>query len=71
MTFDDLIKHFDGQSYRFIGKKLGIAHSSLTSYKKNGIPAGRQAIIEIQTQRKLKADIPAVDEERTNNTTNP
>lgn len=70
MTFEELINHFDGHSYRFIGKKLGIAHSSLTRYKKNGIPAGRQAIIEIQTERKLKADIPAVDEEQTNNTTN-
>ena len=63
MTFKELIKHFDGQSYRAIGKKLGIPYSNLTYYKKHGIPAGRQAIIEIQTNKKLKADLPPIHED--------
>lgn len=60
MTFKELIEHFDGQSYRVIGKKLGIPYSNLTYYKKHGIPAGRQAIIEIQTDKKLRADLPSI-----------
>lgn len=58
MTFDELLDYFDGQSYRDISKQLGVPIGQLTYYKQNGIPEGRQAIIEIQTNGKLKADIP-------------
>lgn len=58
MTFDDLLDYFDGQSYRDISKQLGVPIGQLTYYKQNGIPEGRQAILEIQTNGKLKADIP-------------
>jgi len=58
MTFDELLDYFDGQSYRDISKQLGVPIGQLTYYKQNGIPEGRQAIIEIQTNGKLKSDIP-------------
>ncbi|MBE0440576.1 hypothetical protein ACTXMF_10735 [Psychrobacter celer] len=58
MTFDDLLDYFDGQSYRDISKQLGVPIGQLTYYKQNGIPEGRQAIIELQTNGDLKADIP-------------
>lgn len=58
MTFDDLLNHFEGQSYRDIEKQTGISLAQLTYYKQHGIPEGRQAILEIQTNGKLKADIP-------------
>lgn len=58
MTFDDLLKYFDGQSYRDIEKQTGISKAQLTNYKNEGIPTGRQAILEIQTRGKLKADVP-------------
>lgn len=58
MTFSDLLNHFDGQSYRDIEKQTGISLAQLTYYKKHGIPEGRQAILELQTGGKLKADVP-------------
>ena len=58
MTFDDLLGYFDGQSYRDIEKQTGISLAQLTYYKNNGIPEGRQAILELQTEGKLKADVP-------------
>ena len=58
MTYDDLIKHYDGLSLRKIAKEIGLnSHTPLAFYKKNGIPKGRQAIIEIKTKGVLKADI--------------
>ena len=57
MTFDDLLSYFDGQSYRDIEKQTGISLAQLTYYKNNGIPEGRQAILEIQTNGVLKADV--------------
>lgn len=57
MTFDDLLSYFDGQSYRDIEKQTGISLAQLTYYKNNGIPEGRQAILEIQTGGVLKADV--------------
>lgn len=58
MTFDDLLNYFDGQSYRDIEKQTGISPAQLTKYKNDGIPEGRQAILEIQTNGMLKADVP-------------
>ena len=63
MIFKKLIKHFDCHSYQTIGRKLGIPHSNLNYYKKHGLPAGRQAIIEIQTDKKRKADLTSINEE--------
>ncbi|MGO2507176.1 MAG: hypothetical protein ACTH7L_13840 [Psychrobacter alimentarius] len=56
MTFDDLLNYFEGQSYRDIEKQTGISLAQLTYYKQHGIPEGRQAILELQTGGKLKAD---------------
>lgn len=58
MTFDDLQDYFKGQSYEDIKKQTGISKSQLTNYKNEGIPTGRQAILEIQTNGMLKADVP-------------
>ena len=57
MTFDQLLNYFDGQSYREIEKQTGISLAQLTYYKQHGIPEGRQAISELQTRGKLKADV--------------
>lgn len=57
MTYQDLVRHFEGLSMREIAKQIGLkCHSPLDSYKKNGIPLGRQAIIELKTKGALKAD---------------
>ena len=58
MTFNDLLDYFDGQSYRDIEKQTCISLAQLTYYKQQGIPEGRQAILELQTGGKLKADVP-------------
>lgn len=58
MTYNELIKHFDGKSLREIAKEVGLkSHSPLDFYKQHGIPKGRQAIIELKTNGALKADI--------------
>lgn len=57
MTFEELTNHFEGLSYREIAKRIGVAHSQLSYYKDNGIPKGRQAIIELKTNGKLKANL--------------
>ena len=58
MTFCDVQNHFGG-SYREIAQKLNVSISRLSDWKVNGIPVGRQAMIEIQTNGALKADLPA------------
>lgn len=58
MKLTDVIAHFGG-SYRDVAEKIGVGHTVLTNWKKNGIPLSRQAMIEIQTNGALKADMPA------------
>lgn len=58
MTFSDVQNHFGG-SYREIAQTLSVSISRLTDWKNNGIPLGRQAMIEIQTNGALKADLPS------------
>lgn len=58
MTFCDVQNHFGG-SYREIAQKLNVSISRLSDWKTNGIPVGRQAMIEIQTNGVLKAEMPA------------
>jgi len=58
MTYNELIKYFEGKSLREIAKEIGLkSHSPLDFYKQHGIPTGRQAIIELKTNGALKADI--------------
>jgi hypothetical protein len=54
MTVDDLRSGFG--TYRSISKSIGVSPSQLTEWSKRGIPLARQALIEIQTDGKLKAD---------------
>lgn len=57
MTYQELIDYFDGLPLREIAKQIGLrSHSPLDFYKRQGIPHGRQAIIELRTNGALKAD---------------
>jgi hypothetical protein len=53
MTTDDLIKHYG--SKRAAQAVLLLSHPLWRNWELNGIPAGRQAVIQISTDGKLKA----------------
>ncbi len=58
MTYAELIEHYGTASEA--ARKLGVSRPLLSMWKKRGeIPVGRQALIQIQTRGRLRADNPA------------
>jgi DNA-binding transcriptional regulator YdaS (Cro superfamily) len=53
MTHNDIIRHFGTQAAA--ARKLGVTRAAVSIWKKRGIPAGRQILIQYQTRGKLRA----------------
>lgn len=61
MTLND-VKAFYGFQYDAeVGRKYKLTKTSISKWKKNGIPPERQAVIQILTNNKLKADLSALE----------
>lgn len=61
MTLDD-VKAFYGYQYDAeVGRKFNLTKTAIGKWKKNGIPAERQAVIQIVSKNKLKADLSALE----------
>jgi DNA-binding transcriptional regulator YdaS (Cro superfamily) len=60
MNVHDLVVHFGSQTKA--AAKLGVKKAVVSIWKTRGIPAGRQAMIQIQTRGRLRADPPALAE---------
>lgn len=61
MTLDD-VKAFYGYQYDAdVGRKFNLSKAAIGKWKQNGIPAERQAVIQIVSKNKLKADLSALE----------
>lgn len=56
MTVDDLKKHYGCKSLLELCDKLGVSNTTIHKWKKGGIPPRTQALYEVKTKSKLKAD---------------
>ena len=57
MNVDD-VKIFYGFQYDSeLARKFGLSKTAIGKWRSNGIPAERQAVIQILTKNKLKADL--------------
>ena len=57
MTYDDLIDLYGNAATA--ARWLGVSRSCVSVWKKRGtIPVGRQALIQLQTKGRLRADRP-------------
>ncbi len=57
MKTHDLMKHFGCKTKKELSQKTGFSGVTLWKWEKHGIPPSTQAIFEIQTNGKLKADL--------------
>jgi len=62
MNVNDLVVHFGSQTKA--AAKLGVKKAVVSIWKTRGIPPGRQAMIQIQTRGRLRADRPEVAPQR-------
>lgn len=61
MTLDD-VKAFYGFQYDAeVARKFNLTKTAIGKWNKNGIPAERQAVIQIVSKNKLKADLSALE----------
>ena len=61
MTLNDVKKYFGVTTNADVARKLGVTKVAVGNWE-SGIPTERQAIIQIQTNGKLKADsVPKLD----------
>lgn len=63
MTYDELIAHYGsqkaaGEALSAFGPGEGVKQSSVAEWKREGIPAPRQAQYQVLTGGVLKADLP-------------
>jgi transposase-like protein len=56
MNYRELIEFY--RTVPRAAKELGVSRQLLYYWQKNGIPAGRQALIHIKTRGRLRADQP-------------
>ncbi len=59
MTIDDLRKFFKLKTDSALVPKLKVTKGTISKWRKTGIPEEIQAVIQIRTGGKLKANIPA------------
>ena len=57
MTVDDLVKHYGADNDSKLGQMLNVSKSTISKWRSNGIPAERQAVYEVLSKNKLKADL--------------
>lgn len=58
MTVDQLRAHFKVKNNSQLAKKISRGRSTITDWEKKGIPVSVQALIQIETNGALKANIP-------------
>ncbi len=63
MTLDD-IKVFYGFQYDAeVARKFNLTKTAIGKWRSNGIPTKRQAVIQVLTNNKLKADLSVLEPE--------
>ena len=56
MTHDDLIQYYGNATKA--AAALGVSSPAVSVWRTRGIPIGRQALIQLQTRGRLRADRP-------------
>lgn len=54
MDYDDVIRHFKTPGEA--ADALGLTRAAISYWRTHGIPVGRQALIQLQTKGRLRAD---------------
>lgn len=57
MTVSELMKFYKVKNQSQLAKKIGRGRTTITDWKNHGIPPRTQALFEIKTAGKLKADL--------------
>lgn len=57
MTVQDLMSFFKAKNLSALSQKIGVCKATITNWNKSDIPMGEQALIELGTKGKLKADV--------------
>lgn len=60
MNFSDLMNYHDCKNRKELSKKTGYSTVTLWKWENNGIPVRTQAVLQIKTKGKLKADLKAL-----------
>lgn len=56
MKVQDLMSFFNVGTFSALGKKMGVCKATVSNWNANGIPIEQQALIQVGTNNKLKAD---------------
>lgn len=56
MNISDLMNYHDCKNKKELSKKTGYSTVTLWKWENNGIPARTQAVLQVKTKGKLKAD---------------
>jgi hypothetical protein len=57
MNVDDLVMKFGSESEA--ARKLGLTRAAISVWRKRGIPVQRQALIQLMTRGRLRAELAA------------
>ena len=57
MNVDNLHKFYGTKADIRLGEKLHLSKSTISKWRANGIPAERQAVFQVLSNNKLKADL--------------
>ncbi|HAK32223.1 hypothetical protein ABFO59_05550 [Acinetobacter radioresistens] len=60
MTVDDLKNHYEVESDAELARLLKKTRGAISKWRTYGIPISTQAVIQVQTKDKLKADLRAL-----------
>lgn len=57
MKVSELIAFYKAKNRLELSKKIGVVRSTISGWEKNGIPPKTQALLELKTKGKVKADL--------------
>ncbi|MDR7655521.1 hypothetical protein [Acinetobacter junii] len=60
MKISDLMTYHDCKNRKELSEKIGYSTVTLWKWEHNGIPARTQAVLQVKTKGKLKADLQAL-----------
>lgn len=60
MKINDLMTYHDCKNRKELSEKTGYSTVTLWKWEHNGIPARTQAVLQVKTKGKLKADLQAL-----------
>lgn len=63
MNVTDLKNHYKVKTLEAVANRVGKSKGTLSLWNANGIPVEQQAIIQIRTKNKLKADLSSLQPE--------